>query len=192
MRSVPGERKLIRPELLSNRLYQEVNMSRNRTALASAIVALSLGASAVVPAAGSMAATTHRGSAGRAQAHVAARGARIGLRRTRLGRLLVNSRGFTLYAFSKDPARKDTCVAKRGCTSLWPLVTTHGAPRAGHGVKRSLLGTIKVRGRAQVTYAGHPLYTYSGDGSRGSTSYVGVRQFGGVWRGLRASGRLVS
>lgn len=167
-------------------------MSRNRTALASATVAVSLGSLAVVPAVGSMAATTHRASAGRAQAHAAAGGAMIGLRKTRLGTLLVNSRGFTLYAFSTDRARKDTCVARKGCTGIWPLVTTRGKPRAGHGVKRSLLGTIKVRGRTQVTYAGHPLYTYTGDGAPGSTSYVGVRQFGGVWRGLRASGRLVS
>ncbi len=167
-------------------------MSRNRTALA--IFAASLGASSVVGAAESVAATPHRASAGRALAHAAkASGAAIGLRKTRRGMLLVNSRGFTLYAFSTDPARKDSCLAKKGCTSVWPLVTTRGAPRPGHGVKRSLLGTIKVRGGVtQVTYAGHPLYTYKGDSSPGATSYVGVRQFGGVWRGLTGSGRLVS
>lgn len=168
-------------------------MSRNRTALASAVVAAGLGASSVVLASESVAATAHRASAGRAQAHAAAGAATIGLRKTKLGMLLVNSRGFTLYAFSKDASRKDTCVAKMGCSSIWPIVRTHGAPRAGHGIKRSLLGTIKLRGGAvQVTYAGHPLYTYTGDGSPGSTSYVGVRQFGGVWHGLSASGRLVN
>ena len=78
------------------------------------------------------------------------------------------------------------------CTTFWPLVKTSGRPRAGKGVKRSLLGTIKVGSATQVTYAGHPLYTYSGDGGiKGSTSYVGFRQFGGVWMALRASGATV-
>jgi hypothetical protein len=43
----------------------------------------------------------------------------------------------------------------------------------------------------QVTYAGHPLYTYSGDGFKGSTDYIGISEFGGVWTGLRASGAMV-
>jgi hypothetical protein len=78
------------------------------------------------------------------------------------------------------------------CASIRPLVRTGVRPIAGPGVRRSLLGTIKVRGRLQVTYAGHPLYTYSGDAGPGSTSYVGKSQFNGVWRGVRASGATVS
>ncbi len=63
------------------------------------------------------------------------------------------------------------------------------APRASHGIKRSLLGTIKIRGGAvQVTYAGHPLYRYSGDVSPGATDYVGTHQFGGIWRAITPSG----
>jgi hypothetical protein len=43
----------------------------------------------------------------------------------------------------------------------------------------------------QVTYAGHPLYLYSGDSSPADTSYVGVQQFGGKWYALNAAGHLV-
>ena len=106
--------------------------------------------------------------------------------------LLVNSHGFTLYAFSRDSRNVDRCASMNGCTSIWPLVRTGARPIAGPGVKRSLLGTIKVHGGLQVTYAGHPLYSYSGDAGPGSTSYVGKSQFKGVWRGVRASGATVS
>jgi predicted lipoprotein with Yx(FWY)xxD motif len=107
--------------------------------------------------------------------------------------LLVNARGFTLYAFTKDRLRQDRCIKIKRCTGTWPIVATHGRPHAGRGVKRSKLGTIKLsNGKVQVTYAGHPLYTYSGDGSPGSTFYLGVSNFGGRWPGLRASGALVN
>jgi predicted lipoprotein with Yx(FWY)xxD motif len=171
-------------------------MSRNRIVLAAASVAVGLGAAPVIVTAQSAAATArgasaHRNPAVRAQA--AAGRATIALRKTRKGMLLVNARGFTLYAFSKDKTRQDRCIKIHGCTSFWPIVRTHGRPRAGRGVKRSKLGTIKLpNGKVQVTYAGHALYTYSGDFSPGSTSYVGKSQFGGRWRGVRASGALVN
>jgi predicted lipoprotein with Yx(FWY)xxD motif len=167
-------------------------MSRNRTALASAAVAVGLGAWPAVLAAQPAAATAHTLAQMRPQAHAAARPATISLRKTHLGMILVNSRGLTVYAFGKDAKRQDRCAAIDGCTTIWPMVRTSGRPRAGKGVKRSLLGTIKVGNATQVTYGGHPLYTYTGDGGiKGSTSYVGVRAFGGVWMALRASGRTV-
>ena len=59
-------------------------------------------------------------------------------------------------------------------------------------MRRSLLGTIKLpNGARQVTYAGHPLYTYIGDSGPGDTSYVGVSQFGGRWFALTAAGHIV-
>ena len=168
-------------------------MSLNRTVLASAIVAVGLGAAAVMFATESVAATGHGRAAADVRARAAAAGTTIKLRKTGKGKLLVNSRGFTVYSFSKDGKRMDRCQKLSGCTSIWPVVQTHGRPRAGRGVKRSKLGTIKLaNGATQVTYAGHPLYTYSGDGSPGATSYIGFSQFGGRWRAVRASGALVN
>lgn len=167
-------------------------MSRNRTVLASAIAAIGLGATPVILAAAPAAATAQGTAQVRPQAHAAAAAATISLRKTGRGMLLVNSRGFTVYAFSKDAKRQNRCAAISGCTTIWPMVKSGGRPQAGKGVKRSLLGTIKVGNATQVTYGGHPLYTYTGDGGiKGSTSYVGVRAFGGVWMALRASGRTV-
>jgi predicted lipoprotein with Yx(FWY)xxD motif len=120
-----------------------------------------------------------------------AKPAKIKLRTTSVGKILVNNQGFTLYAFTRDKKNKDKCAGVNGCTGVWPLMTSHGKPKAGKGVKRSMLGTIKVHGKRQVTYNGHPLYRYSFDTSPGETSYVGQSQFGGVWRAVNASGKLV-
>jgi predicted lipoprotein with Yx(FWY)xxD motif len=118
-------------------------------------------------------------------------GATVKLRSTSVGKILVAKNGFTLYAFGADRRNQDRCVKRSGCTGLWPLFTTRGRPNAGRGVNRSMLGTIKVNGKSQVTYGGRPLYEYSADSSPGATSYLGVSQFGGKWRGVRASGKLV-
>src|ERR1700751_879691 len=88
----------------------------------------------------------------------AARGAKLEIRSTSLGSILANGRGLTVYMFTRDSINHDSCVAINGCTGIWPLVTSSGAPTAGPGVKRSLLGTITLPGGdRQVTYAGHPL-----------------------------------
>src|SRR5947209_16036759 len=95
-------------------------------------------------------------------------GARVNLRTTSDGKILVNSRGFTLYAFSRDSKNKDACMKIAMCTTFWPPLTTTGRPVAGPGVKAGLLGTIAYKGRVkQVTYAGHPLYTYKNDSQPG-------------------------
>lgn len=121
-----------------------------------------------------------------------ARGAKLQLRHTSLGQILVNGAGHTVYAFTRDSRNHDRCATISGCTGIWPLLTTGGRPTLGRGVRRSLVGTIKLPGGArQVTYAGHPLYTYIADAGPGDTSYVGVSQFGGRWLALTAAGHTV-
>jgi predicted lipoprotein with Yx(FWY)xxD motif len=114
--------------------------------------------------------------------------ATVQLRHTSLGNILVNSSGRTLYEFTKDHGNKNSCAAISGCSAAWPSLKASGKPTAGPGLKASLLST--TRGN-QVTYAGHPLYTYSGDSGPGKTSYVGVKAFGGAWYAINASGGTV-
>jgi predicted lipoprotein with Yx(FWY)xxD motif len=120
-----------------------------------------------------------------------ARSAKLQLRHTDLGAILVNGGGRTVFVFTRDSRNHDRCAAIAGCTGIWPLLTSAGKPTLGPGVKRSLVGTINVAGARQVTYAGHPLYTYIGDSGPGDTSYVGQSQFGGKWFAVDAAGHVV-
>ena len=116
-------------------------------------------------------------------------GAKLQLRKTSVGKILVNSKGFTLYAFTLDSRNHDACAAITNCLKAWPPVVTTGKPIAGKGVKKKLIGTIKLKnGVKQVTYAGRPLYTYIGDTHPAQTSFVNILQFGGRWPAVNAAG----
>jgi predicted lipoprotein with Yx(FWY)xxD motif len=131
-------------------------------------------------------AASSAGGAARAQD---SRAAKIQLRHTEVGKVLVDSSGFTVFRFSKDPRNSDTCVKISGCTNLWPPLMSSGRPVAGPGVRAALLSTIKLPGGGrQVTYAGHPLYRYSAATEKGETGYVGAQQFGGSWYAVNAAG----
>lgn len=105
-----------------------------------------------------------------------------------LGQVLVDSEGHTLYAFSKDRDGASTCAG--ACAKAWPpLLITHGEPQPSNGTAASRLGTITLPGgKRQVTYAGHPLYGYSGDKQPGEANGNGASAFGGTWTALKGSG----
>lgn len=111
---------------------------------------------------------------------------------TSKGKLLVDSKGFTAYLFTADHGSTDQCMKVKGCTSVWPPLTVKGHPSAGSGLKKSMLGTIKLpNGTQQLTYAGHPLYGYTGDSSPASTSYIGITSYGGTWLAVSPTGTAV-
>jgi predicted lipoprotein with Yx(FWY)xxD motif len=117
-------------------------------------------------------------------------GAKIDVARSRLGLMLVNARGRTLYLFEKDKGRSSTCYS--ACASHWPPVTTTGRPQAGRGVRAALLGTTKRRDKkVEVTYAGRPLYYFAGDMKRGDTNGQGLNQFGAGWYVVSPAGKKI-
>jgi predicted lipoprotein with Yx(FWY)xxD motif len=129
--------------------------------------------------------------AGLGTAH-AAGAATINLRHTGIGKILVTGSGNTIFMFTHDKKNTNTCIKISGCTKVWPLVKTKNRPTAGSGIKSSLLGTITLaHGVKQVTYAGHPLYTYAFSSGPGDTSYVGTPEFGGTWYAVSAAGKTV-
>jgi predicted lipoprotein with Yx(FWY)xxD motif len=116
--------------------------------------------------------------------------ATLTVRTSNYGSILFDGRGRALYAFTRDQRGRSNCYG--ACASAWPVYFARGRLTAGPGVKRSLLGTTKRRdGRRQVTYAGRPLYYYVGDRKPGQILCQNVREFGGLWLVVRASGRLV-
>jgi predicted lipoprotein with Yx(FWY)xxD motif len=115
-------------------------------------------------------------------------GTRINLARTSLGRVLVDSKGITLYDFVKDKGGMSACYG--ACAALWPPVLTTAKPVAGPGVRKSLLGTTKRKdGKLEVTYGGHPLYYFVTDRKPGQTTGQAVDQFGGPWWVISAAGK---
>jgi predicted lipoprotein with Yx(FWY)xxD motif len=115
----------------------------------------------------------------------AANGTTVAVASTKLGGILVDGDGRTLYAFTKDKGDQSVCSGQ--CASTWPALT--GTARAGTGVQASLLSTsMQANGKSQVTYDGRPLYRFAGDAKSGDTNGQGV---GGVWFTLTAAGKLV-
>ena len=112
------------------------------------------------------------------------------VRNSEYGRILFDGRGFVLYGFTADKRRRSVCAG--ACAEAWPPYIVTGTPRAGRGVKKSLLGTIRrADGKRQVTYAGRPLYYYVGDRQPGQILCQDVFEFGGDWLVVRPSGALV-
>ena len=117
-------------------------------------------------------------------------GAAVGVRRTSLGRTLVDAQGRTLYLFEADRPNLSNCSS--ACLADWPALQAQAKPQARGGAEQSKLGTIRRSGGTlQVTYAGHPLYLYAGDRTPGGTNGQGLKQFGAAWYVLSPSGRKI-
>jgi len=140
---------------------------------------------ATTTTAGSPAATTGSGAAGQVVAN-ATSNAKIG------SPILVTTSGMTLYTLSADTASTSACTG--GCVSAWPpLTVASGAtPKGGPGTGGTFGTITRADGTVQVTFDGHPLYTFAGDSSAGATSGQGIASFGGTWAVATAGGAATS
>jgi predicted lipoprotein with Yx(FWY)xxD motif len=104
--------------------------------------------------------------------------AMLTVRKTKIGYVLANATGRTVYWYSRDVKGSGKSSCTGACLSAWPAVT--GMPEAAAGVKLSgNLGSItRSGGVVQATYNGYPLYTYAADMAPGDTAGNGV---GGQW-----------
>ncbi|HUZ20631.1 MAG TPA: hypothetical protein VMU75_08690 [Acidimicrobiales bacterium] len=95
--------------------------------------------------------------------------------RPKYGKILVDTKGFTLYTFAKDKKNHSNCTG--GCIAVWPaLLVPAGATPVGTGV--SGLGMAKrSNGQQQVTYKGKPLYLFVSDKKAGQVTGQGVNGF---------------
>ena len=98
--------------------------------------------------------------------------------------VLTNSAGFTLYWFALDTSTTSKCTGS--CATYWPPVK--GPATAGSGVTGTLGTITRSDGTTQVTYDGHPLYTYVGDTSPGENKGNGQNLSGGKWYEATVSG----
>lgn len=104
-----------------------------------------------------------------------------------LRKVIVESKGMTLYDFHKDKGTTSACYG--ACAEAWPPLLTSGKPKATGGAESSLLGTTKRKdGTAQVTYNGHPLYGFVEDKKPGEANGNDVTAFGAEWYALEPNG----
>jgi predicted lipoprotein with Yx(FWY)xxD motif len=114
----------------------------------------------------------------------------VQVRTTSLGKILTDARGHTLYLFEADRGKVSACYG--ACAKNWPPLVTTGKPVARDGARASLLGTTKRKdGRLQVTYGGHPLYSFVEDTKAGQTAGENLDFFGGEWYAVSPAGKKV-
>ena len=97
--------------------------------------------------------------------------------------VLTNAKGFTLYSFAPDTPSSSKCYGS--CAAYWPPVI--GTTAAGQGLPGKVTTIIRTGGSRQLTYNGHPLYTYIGDTTPGQAHGNNLNLNGGVWHEVPAS-----
>ena len=109
-----------------------------------------------------------------------------GLKTTTIGgtKVLTNAKGFTLYSFAPDTPAMSKCYGT--CAAYWPPVT--GAAAAGSALPGRVSTIMRTDGSKQLTYNGHPLYTYVGDSAPGQARGSNLNLNGGLWHEVPASG----
>ena len=116
-----------------------------------------------------------------------ATGDAVSAQSTSLGTILVDGKGRTVYVFANDKTTTSTCTG--ACAADWPAVPAPTQlPASLPGVMGALGMTARSDGGHQLTVAGHPVYTFSGDSVPGQTNGQGVNLNGGVWTVVSPSG----
>ena len=98
--------------------------------------------------------------------------------------VLTNAKGLTVYTFAADSPGKSNCNGS--CAAYWPPVT--GSPSAAAGIPGTFATITRADGTKQVTWNGHPLYTYVGDRGPGQASGNNLNLNGGLWKEIVVSG----
>jgi predicted lipoprotein with Yx(FWY)xxD motif len=162
----------------------------------SKVVAFAIASVAVLAACGGSSSSTAASSPSTAAASASPSPAATGqmiaaATNAKLGQVLVNDKGMTLYLFVADTGTASTCYTT--CATIWPPVLTTGAPQPRTGAQASLLGTAtRTDGKVEVTYAGHPLYYFVQDKAAGDITGQGINGFGGLWWVLSPAGAAIT
>jgi predicted lipoprotein with Yx(FWY)xxD motif len=108
------------------------------------------------------------------------------------GNILATGSGDTLYDFVPDTPTHSACL-NDGCVFQWPPLIKTGPVSVGPGVQRALVGTLRrPDGSTQLSYGGHPLYTYNLDVQPGLVTGQAIDQNGGLWYVLSPSGAQIT
>jgi predicted lipoprotein with Yx(FWY)xxD motif len=110
----------------------------------------------------------------------------VGLGKTSVGKVLVDAKGETLYAFAADSPGTSNCNGS--CLQYWPPVAPSGALSRSPDVTASLATITRSDGTSQLTVNGWPVYTYAADTRPGQATGQGEDLSGGRWWVLSGTG----
>ena len=117
----------------------------------------------------------------------------IGIASSKLGNIMVDEKGLSLYMFTPDARNVSNCEA--ACLTAWPPIMlgkddTLADVELTGGLRRSLLGVaMRENGSRHVTYNGWPLYYWFRDAKAGDVLGQWV---GNVWFVLSPDGAPIS
>jgi predicted lipoprotein with Yx(FWY)xxD motif len=162
------------------------NSSTSSTAAPAAASATTAASAATTAAAATSATTTAPYSAGgdygvppttTAAAAASSAATSVTLSDTKLGKVLADAQGHTLYVFTKDSNGTSACSG--ACAKAWPPAMASGTPTAAAGITATQWSTItRADGTTQLAVNGQPLYTYAEDAAAGDVTGQGSNQ---VW-----------
>ena len=105
------------------------------------------------------------------------------------GKVLTNAKGLTLYWYAIDTANKSNCNGK--CATFWPPVPAN-TKVSGVSLPGKFGSITRSDGSKQLTYDGHPLYTFVEDTAPGMDKGNGITTSGGntadLWWAVTPSG----
>ena len=107
-----------------------------------------------------------------------------------VGTYLTDAKGHALYMFALDSHGTSMCSG--ACATTWPPLVGAGAQTSGAANAADAATITRGDGSMQVTYAGHPLYYYSGDSKAGDTNGQGLNVNGGKWWLVAPSGKPIT
>jgi predicted lipoprotein with Yx(FWY)xxD motif len=144
-----------------------------------------LAAAAVAVVAACSSSGTSSGTSSSSGSSTPAAATAVGLKTAQIGgvTVLTNGHGFTLYTFAPDTSTTSNCNGT--CAQNWPPVK---GPATATGVTGAFATIKRSDGSTQLTFHGHPLYTFVGDKSPGQASGNDINAFGGLWHETPASG----
>ncbi len=110
--------------------------------------------------------------------------------KSRYGEVLGSQSGYAYYIFQLDSPTRSNCDV--ACAAIWPPVI--GASHVVSGnIRKSLVGSItRSNGAKQLTYDGHPLYSFAGDTTPGSTAGQALYSFGAYWYLIAPNGHVIT
>lgn len=101
---------------------------------------------------------------------------------TKLGLILTDKEGKTLYYFANDTNGSNTCTG--GCEVIWSIFNIENltAKTLGKDLDINDFKTItSVSGKKQITYKGHPLYYFAPNGVQEGPGETKGENVGNVW-----------